>query len=344
MPVIRVSDYVMEILKKYAIPLEDNPDSVLRRILDEYASIKQNNGNLTAKVLDTSNFPRLITSAASTAKINFPRAYAKRYARWIISSLEALGGNADAQTVISQISKVFGHEFSNKDQETLPSGETRWVKNVNWARYDMVKGGLLNADAPYGIWELTEKGKSYYNNSPQISVPTKGERPMTNRTSPVLIRMCREALRRRLEPKWGKLTLDGIWFRAADGRILSPFSKLNQDKCFWGITPGDWQNWDDKCHLALLMLDGIHCSFGLLNPAESKRLLDRISPVKHGEKKINVRLPSTGRIYIQEWPDFPFADRVVELEDKINVDALKVQLQNIDQASLKALTQMLEQQ
>jgi hypothetical protein len=48
--------------------------------------------------------------------------------------------------------------------ETIPSGETRWVKKVNWARYDMAMGGLLNPNSPRGVWDLTEKGKIYYKN------------------------------------------------------------------------------------------------------------------------------------------------------------------------------------
>lgn len=53
MPVIRVSDEVMEILKKFAIPLEDTPDSVLRRILKDYVVImkgKEENKDKRAKI------------------------------------------------------------------------------------------------------------------------------------------------------------------------------------------------------------------------------------------------------------------------------------------------------
>ena len=41
MPVIRISEDVMDMLKKFAVPLEDTPDSVLRRILGDYAHLKQ---------------------------------------------------------------------------------------------------------------------------------------------------------------------------------------------------------------------------------------------------------------------------------------------------------------
>jgi hypothetical protein len=162
MPVIRISDYVMEMLKKYAIPLQDNPDSVLRRVLDEYASLKQSGQN-DYIITRSGESPRTMPAPKTSAeKTSFPRAYAERYTRWIIPSLIALGGSADAQTVISQIRRRFGNEFTEKDQETLPSGEIRWVKNVNWARYDLVNGGLLDKNAPYGIWELTDKGRAYY--------------------------------------------------------------------------------------------------------------------------------------------------------------------------------------
>ena len=40
MPVIRISDDVMELLKKFAVPLEDTPDSVLRKILNDYTRLK----------------------------------------------------------------------------------------------------------------------------------------------------------------------------------------------------------------------------------------------------------------------------------------------------------------
>ena len=340
MPVIRISDYVMDILKKYAIPLEDNADSVLRRIIEEYDSVKEK----YTFVPPSANIPRnkLVTSEPKSVE-GYPRPYAERYARWIIPSLTSLGSRADAQTVINHIQKTYGHELTERDREALPSGELRWVKNVNWARYDLVKGGLLNENAPYGIWQLTEKGRAYLGNSAPTSLATKGERPMINRTNLELGRMCRGAFKRQLEPSWGQLNLHGIWLLAADGKILSLYSNKykDQDKWFYGVIPGDWKRWDNKCHLALLMRDGFNCSFGLLTPEESKLLLDRISLAKDGSKKINVRLPSTGRIYIQEWPDFPFADRVVEMEDEIKGDDLRSGPQNLDQATLEVLNKML---
>ena len=92
MPVIRISDYVLDLLKKYAIPLEDNPDSVLRRILEEYASLKENSEIENFLSRDGESSRARLSPIAPSAKISFPRPYAERYTRWIIPSLIALVG------------------------------------------------------------------------------------------------------------------------------------------------------------------------------------------------------------------------------------------------------------
>jgi len=46
------------------------------------------------------------------------------------------------------------------DKELMEnSGEPRWRLNARWERKNMVLEGLLKADSPHGLWELTEKGK-----------------------------------------------------------------------------------------------------------------------------------------------------------------------------------------
>ncbi|MGA8571978.1 MAG: winged helix-turn-helix domain-containing protein [Desulfobaccales bacterium] len=85
-----------------------------------------------------------------------------RYARWIVVAPDALGGSARREEVHSYVQKVFGREFPESDRECIYSGETRWVKNVDWAKFELKKAGLLNKNAPWGVWELTEKGKTFY--------------------------------------------------------------------------------------------------------------------------------------------------------------------------------------
>jgi len=50
-----------------------------------------------------------------------------------------------------------------------------------------------------------------------------------------------------------------------------------------------------------------------LDPEDSKKLILKINPSKDNSKKINVRGPSTGKMYIQEWPDFPFEEKIEDI-------------------------------
>jgi len=170
MKVIRISEEVWEILKIFARPLEDNPDSVLKRILNEYIDLKNME---TPKIKDGSinkgepdmKFDRLTRGTASKRAVSpskqWPRQNTLPYVRMVCSSLASLGGRAYTQEVIRRIENDFSHLFTEQDRRDIESGETRWVKRVNWARYDMVQGGLLRDDSPRGIWELTEEGKNY---------------------------------------------------------------------------------------------------------------------------------------------------------------------------------------
>jgi hypothetical protein len=162
MPVIRISDDVMDMLKNFAIPLEDTPDSVLRRILNDYTKIKKTEPRENPIPVQRMVEHLRVNPRTATSSVKFPRRNVERYARWIIAALTNLGGNAKAEEVISYIEKVFDREFTAKEQESIPSGDIRWFKKVHWARYDMARGGLLNENAAHGIWELTEKGKTFY--------------------------------------------------------------------------------------------------------------------------------------------------------------------------------------
>lgn len=52
----------------------------------------------------------------------------------------------------------------------------------------------------------------------------------------------------------------------------------------------------------------------ILSPINSKNLLNRIQPTQQNQKHINVRIPSgPGKIYIQEWQDFPFEKNIIPL-------------------------------
>ncbi|EKF49053.1 hypothetical protein H17ap60334_07853 [Thermosipho africanus H17ap60334] len=82
----------------------------------------------------------------------------------ILESLIELGGRAKMDKVISRVYEKMKNKFNEYDLGKLNSGVVRWKNTAQWARFEMIKDGLLSSDSPRGIWEITEKGKEYYKN------------------------------------------------------------------------------------------------------------------------------------------------------------------------------------
>ena len=127
---------------------------------------------------------------------------------------------------------------------------------------------------------------------------------------------CRKTFLKHLEKEYGELVLREPWIlENGEKKILVRVSKFNEKyyKYFYDVYLDDWQTWDGDSCLALLMHDGEQLSYVLLNPKESQELLDKINPATDGSKNINIYMPSPGKLYIQKWPDFPFAGRIVKI-------------------------------
>ena len=77
----------------------------------------------------------------------------------IIESLHELGGKARGREIIEAIHPKIEHLLSDVDYEPVGSASTpRWENRVHWARYELVKNGLLGKTSERGVWELTEEG------------------------------------------------------------------------------------------------------------------------------------------------------------------------------------------
>ena len=129
-------------------------------------------------------------------------------------------------------------------------------------------------------------------------------------------KFAREQLLRKFEGIWGSYKqLAGIsLFKFSNGnKFLTLYSSLNYDRWFYGVSEQYWGNWDEETYMVLLLGDGSKCDYVILNPKESQELLRRIQPAKDKQKKINIKIPSLGNEYIQEWRNFPLAQRVISL-------------------------------
>ena len=76
----------------------------------------------------------------------------------LLDALRKLGGSGTPDEVVEQIAADLG--LSDEDQnELLPSGGSRFKTNVAWARFYLVREGLLDSSRR-GVWSLTEQGRS----------------------------------------------------------------------------------------------------------------------------------------------------------------------------------------
>ena len=53
------------------------------------------------------------------------------------------------------------NRLTKYDLEPLPSENktVRWRNTAQWCRNSLVREGLLKADSPFGIWEISESGR-----------------------------------------------------------------------------------------------------------------------------------------------------------------------------------------
>lgn len=79
-----------------------------------------------------------------------------RYFGPLLDALRGLGGSAKADEAVDRVAGdlQIADESLN---ETLPSGGSRFRNQVAWARFYLVREGLIDS-SKHGVWSLTEKG------------------------------------------------------------------------------------------------------------------------------------------------------------------------------------------
>jgi restriction system protein len=91
-----------------------------------------------------------------------------RYFGPLLDALRKLGGSGSPDEVVEQI--AIDMKLSDEEQnDIVPSGGSRLKTNVAWARFYLVREGLLDS-SKRGIWSLTEKGRGAH-----LSVGQAGE-------------------------------------------------------------------------------------------------------------------------------------------------------------------------
>lgn len=81
-----------------------------------------------------------------------------RYFGPLLDALRGLGGSGTPDEVVERIAQDLA--LSDETQnELLPSGEARYRNQVAWARFYLVREGLLDS-SKRGVWSLTERGRT----------------------------------------------------------------------------------------------------------------------------------------------------------------------------------------
>jgi hypothetical protein len=164
-----VDDEVYAALQARAVPLEDDVNSVLRRLL-----------GLTPTGTSSATAEAAAVSLAPERPAGRPRRHAgpakkstkKRtrvpkgsilpedeYELPILRALEHLGGRVPTSEVVAQVEKEIGARLTDVDREELSSGGVRWQNRVQFVRLKLIKKGEMVEGSPRGIWEISPAGR-----------------------------------------------------------------------------------------------------------------------------------------------------------------------------------------
>jgi len=85
------------------------------------------------------------------------------YAIPILESLIELGGSGKKRDVLNKVHEKMKNRLTPDDLKPVPSGsDIRWENHVAWMRFELKRNGYLKADSTRGIWEISDKGRTYY--------------------------------------------------------------------------------------------------------------------------------------------------------------------------------------
>ena len=148
MPQVNLDDDVFGAIQDRAEPLVDDVNSVLRRIL-----IDGDTGAPARAGAPRPDAPR--GGRAAPGSILSEREYEAP----ILIELLQRGGRGQATEVTDAVGERLAGKLTELDYRNLDSGDVRWRNRTQFTRLTLRNRGLLRADSPRGVWELTEAGR-----------------------------------------------------------------------------------------------------------------------------------------------------------------------------------------
>lgn len=171
-PSIEIDSDVLDYLKAKAEPFVDlTPNLVLRRLLDldatkidlppAPASSARESGvpevaSKPAKKRPTKKGTPLKRTRAASGTL-LPE---ERYELPLLRALVADGGQAAYREIQDFVERELNDRLLPADFEKLSSGTIRWQSRLQFVRLRLIERGLLDKNAPRGVWRITEEGRT----------------------------------------------------------------------------------------------------------------------------------------------------------------------------------------
>ena len=151
MPTIRIDDEVFAGLKRLAEPLVDTPNSVIRRLLEAKGILERK--------LPVSKPVAVKPSGEQTREQTPQSVYEENLLAVLAEQFNGRGNKKDVTLAVVERMMKRGL-IPAADMEFVATGETKAENKISWGRNALKDRGLLRADAPRGVWELTPEGRA----------------------------------------------------------------------------------------------------------------------------------------------------------------------------------------
>jgi negative regulator of replication initiation len=153
-PTIRIDSEVWEHMKKHARPLEDNANTVLRRLLGLSSEVNAEGKAPAERRGVVPPRRRRVREEEKTPQ--------HEYRGPILRALLKKGGKATREEVLKDVDRMMASQFTPFDKLDIDSGAmARWQKSAEWEVHNMRRVGLIRpvSETRRGEWELSPAGK-----------------------------------------------------------------------------------------------------------------------------------------------------------------------------------------